>query len=123
MSSDNEQMPTGDGLNPVSRGFRVLRGIWAWLQQWLYWDERPTAEAFREACRVRDQALRELEELRVMLAASRAESEAAKAEMRTLALVVERDRARVEAELAAFNSDRERHLRNTRSARMPTDEI
>jgi hypothetical protein len=87
-----------------------MRGLFAWLRQWVYWDEYPTPEAFREACQQRDAALAKCRKLEVQLAVARADSDAANAEVETLALVCQRNRERVEAEAAQAAADRERSL-------------
>ena len=101
----------GDGsVRPRSRLLARARLARAWLAQWLLWDERPTAAAFRLACEERDHFEARVRRLEVELAVAHAEADAAKAEVGILAAVCNRNEERVLAEGAGASADREKAL-------------
>lgn len=99
-----------DGAGPRSRAARAVRRLGGWLLQWVLWDARPSAAAYRAACADRDSLRRRVLRLEVELAEARAEADAGKAEVDVLAAVVKRNEARVQAETARAVADRESSL-------------
>ena len=95
---------------PHSGTISGVRRFWHWLRAVVLRLETPSPAAYAEVCRRLEGVQADLLATQTELARARAQLEAAKENVTSLAGVVARDRARVKAETAGFEAASERSI-------------